>query len=456
MNDNHQSSRNPRRASRRPNMRRTADSSAPVSRPVRTNVSEREREDTHAYSSPASRCGNARTAAGGNPRVRTGGNAGSCVQKRIPMFYLIYASAVVLVLAALAFGVVALRSFLTEYESAQPIHVAEEVFKTHFAHPDYNGLKQYFTPADYAGKYGYDSDADVINAMNECVKGKKMAFFKAATDLGDTIEYSVTADGVKIATISLKESDEKTKRGYVLYRLDSIRIYDVIGYSRSQDPTTEDPTVPEIKFTVVAPASYQISVDGTALTEEHIAKSYYDTGTLHNMPSDYQGIPYAEYSWKSTEPPDEVKATDSNGDAAEAQYDEKTHTYTFSFVYNKQLETEYSAYAIEAAQKLAAYMQAGLRFDDIAKYYDPSAKLYAETRAIGADAWMVNKYDSMEFKDVFCGEFYQYSETSFACRVSMIQIGHRAGYADSTDPIDYTFFFRLVDGKYLMYERYNN
>ncbi len=454
MNDNNQGSRNPRRASRRPNMRRTADSSAPASRPVRTAAPAR--QESRSYGSAAPQRGNVRTAAGGSTSGNTGRNAGGRAKKKIPLFYLIYASVIVLVLAALAVGVAALRAFLTEYESAQPIHVAEEVFETYFAKPDYNKLKQYFSPASYTEKYGYESDEAAVSAMNECVKGKKMAFFKAATDLDGQIEYSVTADGVKIATITLKESDEKTKRGYALYRLDSIKLYDVIGYSRAQHPETDDPGIPEITFTVVAPASYQISVDGTVLTQEQLTKSYFDTETLRNMPSEYQGIPYAEYSFKSTEPPDAVTATDSNGASAEAQFDENAHTFTFPFVYDKQLEQEYSAYAIEAAQKLAAYMQAGLRFDDIAKYYDPSAKLYAETRAIGADAWMVNKYDSMEFKDVFCGEFYRYSETSFACRVSMIQIGHRAGYADSTDPIDYTFFFRLVDGKYLMYERYNN
>ena len=128
MNDNNQGSRNPRRASRRPNMRRTADSSAPASRPVRTAAPAR--QESRSYGSAAPQRGNVRTAAGGSTSGNTGRNAGGRAKKKIPLFYLIYASVIVLVLAALAVGVAALRAFLTEYESAQPIHVAEEVFET--------------------------------------------------------------------------------------------------------------------------------------------------------------------------------------------------------------------------------------------------------------------------------------------------------------------------------------
>ena len=435
--NNNPNDRNLRRARRKPNMKPSAGDTVPSSAPVvRRPVPQRPvPQPVHANAAPAAR------------RTK---------KKQIPLFYLIYASCIVLVLAGLAVGVVVLRAFLTEYESAQPIHIAEDVFQTYFSDPDYQKLTKYFSAAEYTEKYQYESEADTIDAMNQCVKGKKMSFFKAATDLESSIEYSVTADNVKIATIRLCESGKTTKHGYPLYQLETIKLYDVIGYSRSQNQETTGPDIVEIKFTFIAPSNYRISVDGTELTAEQIAKTTYDTETLRKMPADYQGIPYTEYTVMLEEPPQTVSAIDSNGDTAEAQYDDKTYTYTFAFVYDKQLESEYSSYAIEAAQKLAAYMQAGLRFDDIAKYYDPSSQLYSDTRAIGADAWMVNKYDSMEFKDVQCGEFYRYSDTSFACRVSMIQIGHRAGYEDSTDPIDYMFFFRLVDGTYLMYERYNN
>jgi hypothetical protein len=151
-----------------------------------------------------------------------------------------------------------------------------------------------------------------------------------------------------------------------------------------------------------------------------------------------------------------VSAVDFNGDTVSPEYDKENYRYSFKYTFDKSVLEEYGDLAIEIAQKLAIYMQAGAKFDSIKNYYDPASDLYDHVEYLGQNAWMVNKFDSCDFEDQSVSEAYRYSETEISIRVALTQIGHKAGKSDSIDRLDYTFCFHLVGDEWLLYESYNN
>ncbi len=376
-------------------------------------------------------------------------------KKKLPLFYTIYLSCILVFILILCFGVAYVKTLLTEYELVQPKYVAQEIFDRHFTDFSYENMREYYDVQAFLTESGYATEEELFAALNELTKDGEPSFYRSSSGIGDTVEYSVTANKRRVASFTLKKSEEKTENGFHYYTLDAIKVYNLI---RAEIVTSDETNSPTFLYTYqfVAPLTHKITVNGQVLTQsQQKGEIVYDKQAMASCKEGFEGIPMITYELVCDTPPT-VEATDGYGKIATPEFDEKTHVYRFPVTFDTALQEQFGPKAIEITQKLAKYMQAAVRFSAISPYYDPSTALYQQLKEIGNDSWMVIKYDSCDFENPKVLEAYSYSDTDFSIRVSMVMIGHKAGKDDSKEILDYTFCFHLVDGEWLLYDSYNN
>ena len=172
------------------------------------------------------------------------------------------------------------------------------------------------------------------------------------------------------------------------------------------------------------------------------------------MPDGVRGVYYSKYVIEGliTDPSILVKASD--GKQTELRYDETDEVWKAEYLPDVSLVDELGAYVTEAAEKYAVYTQGDCGFGAIKGYYDPNSPLYTNIRTL--ENMFVIDHSSWSFENEKISEFYRYDDSTVSCRVSFVHILHKPGAEDFRDYIDMTLYLKDVNGKYLIYDRYNN
>lgn len=353
---------------------------------------------------------------------------------RFSYFYTILALLVVAGCITLHFAKAKITDYLQDYENTQPKYVAEKVFNEYYQTRNFEKMlsisKTDVSPAE--------SIEDLIRYFEKLTEGKEITYSSVSTDLKDEIiNYSVKVDGEKFSTFTIKKSELVSKYDFPLYEMGEI-VNDV---------------TPEESATIKAPDDAIVYINGIALDASYCIQSGMKTACCNYLPEDVQGITYNTYKIEGLlfEPVITVKS--NNGESV-ITYDEKTDVYTAAIAYSESLKEEYSAYIIEAAEKYAAYMEYDGSFGEAAKYFIKGTTLYENLRTSSTQFAII--HTDYRFEDVKTGEFYQYDENTFSCRVSFTHVLIKTGSDDYQDYIDITYFLKKVDDKFLIYDAYNN
>lgn len=362
---------------------------------------------------------------------------------KIPVFYLIYLTVTAAVIFAIVLSMQLVRSRLAEYEAAQPRYVAAEVFAQYFQPIDYNSL---LADSNYeAGEAGTD---ELIEYLKNEIGDSRLTYAVGSSDDENEVKYIVKAGQKQLAAIVLNTAAAKTKHGYDTYEYSHMDLY-----------LNTDEYLKELSsYTVEAPSSYVVEMDGSALSKELVTSTYLQEDILQYCPSDVPGIEYSVYTITGIDKaPGEVKVTAPDGTAAEVSFDDETNTYTSGLAYSEQLSAEYTEPVTKAIEGYAAYIQTAenISLNSIKGYYDTSSKVYSEIVAMSGDRWMVNAEGGIDFEDVQVGEFYAHTPEIFSCHISFTQHIHSAGSEDYVDAVDKYVFLHLVNGEYKIYYWYN-
>ncbi len=355
-------------------------------------------------------------------------------KKRFPIFYCIYfvCVAAVVVLIHLAMGTV--TKILAEYEAAQPQYEAEKVFETYYANGDYSALSAL---CDVPVTQFETKDA-AVHYLTKFTEGKKITYSAITTGLDTATKYIVKADDVKFSSFTLSPSDKKTERGFTLYEASDFELYCAGPQSVS----------------ITAPRGYPVSVNGVALDETALTGTEIRDKSCDFMPDGVEGIVFVEYAVSGLyEPPVSVTVHTPDGRVCPVET-AADGVFRADFIYSDSLRDEHSAYVIEAAQTISAFMQNDGKFSAAAAYIDPESELYDYIR--NTETWFVIDHNSYGFEDVLATEFYPYDADTFSCRISFTHVLKRTWSKDYRDYIDITYFFRRVGDKFLIYDRYNH
>ena len=189
-------------------------------------------------------------------------------------FYRIYFGVIVVGVIGIVIGTRYLNGVLKDYESAQPVHVAETA-------------AQMFENADYESIYNYDTSASSIaegdkafyvDSMHEIADGKQVTWSAAYSSNDDEQLYNVLLENEKFAEITLVPSGEVTSRGNRLWTLGSVTTYVTLGEQEPVEEVEEEP-VEEVEeevpagtpYHITVPSESTVTVNGVALTADDIS-----------------------------------------------------------------------------------------------------------------------------------------------------------------------------------------
>lgn len=360
-------------------------------------------------------------------------------EKKMPKFYLVLIICWVLALVALAVGLFIVRGYLADYESVQPKYVADEVFEKYFETGDYLSIIKHSS----LNKSKYETDEILADYISSLTEGKELSYYSISSGMDtDSAKYAVKyTDGekdYKVASFTLSVSDEKSEKGFSKYALDSFELF----YS-----TDVSVNIKAIKGSVPY-------VNGIPLDESHITEDNVSHESNAHMPEGVEGIKFTMYSLQGLTTAPEVKVCDAQGNEIELGFVESDKLYYTKLVYDDVLRAEQSEFVIEAAKNFAAYMQNDQALAKLSPYFEKGTALYNSIRS--TLQWAVIDHDSYDFENIETSNFYRYDENTFSCRVKLTHILKRKRLEDYRDTMDATFYLRMVDGKYLIYDSTNN
>lgn len=371
-------------------------------------------------------------------------------------FYQVYFIVVAVALIAIAIGTGWLRGMLADYESAQPVYVAEDVAKL-FEDRDYQRIYELDTSATQIA----DGDkAFYLESMAEITSGKAVEWSAAFSTNDDERKYNVTLDGDKFASFTLVPSGETTKRGNRLWKLGELTTFVT---RREPDPEPEPTPEPEPEVTpeptpapgerfecrITVPSSCTVTVDGEVLSEANAQvnpKTYFEAGFL---PEGVENPLMTEYVYGALSENPTVEATDQSGAAvALTAVEDRERTWSCGLKEDEEMRQKYGETAINLGKKIAKFMSK-----------EVSKKGITKICLRGSPAWEIfdnlsNRYatphDGYDFRNEAVTEFYRLSDSCFTCRVSFELVLYTQE-GEKVYPTAYTFCVANVNGKSGLY-----
>lgn len=358
-------------------------------------------------------------------------------------FYRVYFALVGLALLGIVLGTVWLRGVLADYESAQPIYVAEETGEL-FEKRNFDALYSLDTSAaDISG----GDKAFYVASMQDLTQGKTLEWEEAFSASEDVKNYAVLLDDERFATFSLVPSGQTTRRGSRLWKLDSVST-NVVLSQPEPEPTPEPVSEPaaeavspealhECRITV--PEGYHVSLDGVALSSENAAVSrhpLFDTGFL---PEGVTGPVMTEFVAHSALQTPEIVVTRPDGTTAGIEASaNKEYTWTCMPDGDETFQEKYSKAAYSLAQKIAKFTSRDGKKEAVTRYI--ASRSPADTIFDNLSNRYTTPHKGVSFRNQDVGEFYVLSDSCFTCRVSFDFVMNTKN-GEMVFPTTYTFCF---------------
>ena len=253
---------------------------------------------------------------------------------------------------------------------------------------------------------------------------------------GDCLEYLVYSYTGEVKQVVIK--DEKGKERQV-NKIAGGNIYTdgVIGKKGTLEFMALSDSIP--------------TLDSLAIDSKYIIEKEIPTDSCKYMYGNVKGISYNKYKieWVGDTPNLAIK--NKYGHAAVLNIVDGILTE----------EIEYDSVGLETHGPLitnASHMYVKMMANDAneretLKFFDPAADIYALVR--DNPQGYFTAHDSYEFIDSKVKDVYVYDENTFSGSISFVFTVTRNGKVTKY-PFDYTFYFRMVNGKYLIYNMINN
>lgn len=348
-------------------------------------------------------------------------------KKSFPLFYAIYFGVLFVAVIAVVVGLGWLRGYLAEYESAQPIHIAEQVFDMYFKSRDFELLVQKTDTSDRL-----EAPAAVAEYLHSQYDTAELTYNSVTSDDSDSVKYIVKTGDYKIASFTLKKSGEKTRRGFDYYEPDKFEIF----YAADKN------------CTVFAPEMSDVFVNDIALSEKYLTERDIVLDS-EKVPEGLAAVKYKKYRVTGLINDPTVRVS-TDGLENDIEYVPETRTYTAGLPNDAALETEYSNFVLKAVEEYAKYMQSDSNWGAVKPYFDPSTDLYTSVRTV--EQYFVIDHDGYRFEDEYVGQFYPYDENTFSCRVTVWHVLENHGQPDFRDKISMTVYLRRVGNKFLIFD----
>ena len=349
-------------------------------------------------------------------------------------FYRVYFVVVAAALVAILVFTVWLMGYQREYESAQPIYVAQDVARL-FEQKDFADLYALDSAAERVS--GGDRDAYVEN-LTELAAGKDVQWSEGFSETDDRHTYNVTLDGDRFASFTLVKSGRATRRGHPLWTLGYVTTNVAVEETpvETPEPTSAPTPAPAAQVRVTALRGYTVYVDGVALTVENSAmteKPLYEEGFLPENVGNPVLVTY-EYGVPDAAAP-EVVVTDTFQSPMPLKQTAE-NTWVCGMTESEAFKSQFAEASLTLAKNIAKYTSKDGSKDAILKYCAKDCP--ARTVFNNLSNQYATPHSQVTFQNENVGEFYQLSDDCFTCRVTFDYL-MKTKDGVKTDPTAYTF-----------------
>lgn len=353
-------------------------------------------------------------------------------KKKLPLFYKIYFSVIAVALIAAVVGIWWLNGFLADYEAAQPKHVADEIFEKYYRSGDFTLLASKCSASN-----PFESTEAVRSYLESRYAGADMICTSGASKDGAPT-YIVKVGDYKISSFTLKESTEKTPRGWEMYGEGDFEVYYDAG-----------------KLTVIAPTGYNVAVEGIALGDGYVAEKGIPGPGDDLLPEGVTGVKYVRYEVSGLIEDPEITVTGPEGKSVPVSYEEKDSAYHAYPLFDEDLEAGQGEYVLNAITQYALMMMNDQYWGNVERYFDPESKIYLDAQDVSQYTWFQIDHDTHAVEDESASDFLRYSEDVFSCRVKFTVVLTK-GTQTFRDFFDSTVIWRNVDGVWKICGMINN
>lgn len=335
------------------------------------------------------------------------------------LFLCLYIGLTALAVTAMVSKVEQPEHFFTEPTAAAPAEPdCQGVFDRLFAQPDWAALYQ------LAGESGsqFEGAAAYGAYMQTKVGERALIYQEVQSDLVDTHRYLVYLGSEKIAAFTMTGGPD--------WVLNSLELF--------YEPT--------VSVTVEALPEHTVYVNGIALDDSFTIR------TIQTLAEDYLPEEVHGYrrKWQTVngllgEP--EIRVLDEDGALVAMERDSETGIYRPQEKTAAELTETEAALARKAAMADAQYAIGAISNAQLKEYFDADSAVY---KMLVTNPRNLQKYTSSSMEGIEVGEFYRYSDTLFSVNVKLTQKIIRTTGTLKVYRMDKTYFFTLIDGKYLV------
>ncbi len=349
-------------------------------------------------------------------------------KKGTTIFYSIYASVVIILIAALFAVTIPLHNWLVKYEASQPTQQCQTVFNEVFAQPDWAII---YDLAEVRSTTFESKDAYVnyMSARVAAAKSPILTYAETSAGLSGDRKYIVKLDGEKVATFTLESSDSN---GITTWKLGVVEVF----FERAESITVEK--LPE----------HTVYINGVPLDDsytvrktETVAEAYLPEG-VHGYRLEVQYVDGLLIL-------PQVDVVDEKGNDVTVVYDEATNTYKLQTEAPAEMTEEERQIALKAAEANTLFAIRKISTGDLRKYFDANSQIYQDIIETPMFVQSVSKY---EFDDsvTAVSDFCRYSDTLFSARVTMTLNVTRANGTIKPLETNTTYFFTKTGTGYLV------
>ncbi len=347
-------------------------------------------------------------------------------RRSLPLFYKIYFSALGVFVLLLVIGAVAFNGWLADYNETLPETISENFFASVFA----------------------SGDTDSLLSLS----GAKPSEFETEEDLAAYIEQTFASGDLSYTSISTGSTALEKK--YIVKSGE----YKVADFSLIKNPDGSwSPMGVRLHLPKAASVSCKVLSSSTLfIGDKAVEQTYVTDRTPHEhaayLPDGVQKPEWVTYTVSGLTKTPEISVIDRNGNAPELVPDQDG-VFCESVLYDIP-ENDITDRLVTAAKKYAACMQNDASKSSVYPYFEKGTPLYESIRT--AENMFVWDHNGYAFEDEAVSEFFRYDENTVSVRIAFTHILKKAGRQDYRDRTDITYFARKIDGKYMIFARYNN
>ncbi len=344
-------------------------------------------------------------------KVRTGG----------VIFYTLYVLFLIAFVLALLFASSRLDRWLTDYQTAQPDVLAQQIYTETWENPDWGHIYDLAGIADttYEGKDAF------IAYMENKAGGQPLACLATTTGLSEDRTYAICAGETVLASFTMTRHDDPDT-GIPHWEAGPVHI---------DLPRTERVTIQKM-------AGYTVYINGVALDDSFTVRTTYAVAEDY-LPDGLPGlrVETQELTGLLMQPP--ITVMDDKGQTVDVVRDPESGIYSALVPAGSPTITEdQQSAALAAGQAYALYRVEKATEQELQKYFDASTEIYGSITKMEPWAQEITGY-------TISGErvtgYYSYSDTLFSAKVRLDLKATLEDDESSLHRLDATLFFALRD-----------